>query len=62
MTKVKITSPSFSKNKVLIEELRKVLSKKNYELFANDSQKRLEGNDLQIFLSDAEIAVIALKL
>lgn len=54
---IKVTSPSFSRNEVLVEEL----CKRPYRVSLNTHGHRLEGRVLTEFLADADGAIIGLE-
>jgi phosphoglycerate dehydrogenase-like enzyme len=54
---VKATSPTFSKNAILQDEL----SKRPYQVTLNTEGKRLEGADLVAYLKDADAAIVGLE-
>lgn len=55
--KIKVTSPSFSKNPVLIAEI----SKKPFQVVLNSEGHRLEGAALADYLADADGAIVGLE-
>jgi len=55
--KIAVTSPSFSKNPVLIEEVRKIAP----EAKLNDSGIRLKGEALYEFIKDADTLIVGLE-
>lgn len=60
--KVKVTSPSFSKSSILVEELKSVLRGIDHELIINSAQIKFESNELIKYLEDADIAVVGLEV
>lgn len=54
---IKVTSPSFSKNPILI----KAMSSRPYRAVLNDDGRRMEGVELAKYLADADGAIVGLE-